>query len=418
MSYASTGVTPVYGLRYIAKGQPARDTRKYLQENAETIEAALIAGGLAAPGASDLLEVAGRVTILEDLVGGGLADEAVTFVPMSTELESAAASACYNARFQDWPVDGPVTVAVGADVYGPGGWRIVSHVGGPSAVVSKADPIKGGVKLVITFTGSGQYLYLRQLVPELLAFSRGRWAWTHDVENNAAVGVDYYVQARLNSNDWDRVKVMDSGGPAGAAWETMAAGRRRVATTFAVPDLEDAATMTIGDGGVHLPAAATTIAWAENNYLESAIRFVGLGSGTVTVIVRESVLAPGTKARGPLHVNPTSEAVKVEGYHEVGSYQQVGYTTTAGQKRFSIPFRTKKARSMAAANIRVWDAAGTADRITTYDGSGTATHGVVPPAFSQWTAGVADGFRDGFAITIGNTSTISGIGLSYEAKLY
>lgn len=410
--------TPVYGLEYLVEGEPARNTRAKLQRNAETIEAALIAGGLAAPGASDLLEVSGRVSVLEDLVGGSLADAEANMVPLATELEAAAASAAYNGRFQCWPVDGPVTVAVGADVYGPGGWRLVSHAGGPSAVVSKADGIKGGVKLVITYTGSGQYLYLRQLVPELMAFSRGRWSWTHDVENDIAVGVDYYVQARINSNDWDRVRVMDSGGPGGAGWVVMAPGRRRVATTFSVPDLESSATMTIGDGGANLPAPVTTKAWAENNYLESAIRFVGQGSGTVTVIVRDSVLAPGRKARGPLHVNPTIEETKVEGYHEVGSYQQVGYTTTAGQKRFSIPFRTKKARSVAAANIRVWDAQGTADKITTYDGSGVATHGVTPPAFGAWTAGVADGFRDGFAITIGNTSTISGIGLSYEVKLY
>lgn len=61
----SQGVTPVYGLRYVIQGQSARDTRKYLEENAKSIEAALLLGGVAAPGASDLLQVSGRVSTLE-----------------------------------------------------------------------------------------------------------------------------------------------------------------------------------------------------------------------------------------------------------------------------------------------------------------------------------------------------------------
>lgn len=62
---AGTPATPLYGLYYLAPGQPARDTRLVLQANAEKTEAALAAGGVAAPGASDLLAVAARVTALE-----------------------------------------------------------------------------------------------------------------------------------------------------------------------------------------------------------------------------------------------------------------------------------------------------------------------------------------------------------------
>lgn len=61
----SGGVTPVYGLRYILQGQPARWTRQYLEENALAIEAALIRGGIAPPNAADLATLAGRVTALE-----------------------------------------------------------------------------------------------------------------------------------------------------------------------------------------------------------------------------------------------------------------------------------------------------------------------------------------------------------------
>lgn len=57
--------TPVYGIKYIPVGGPAYLTRQYLEDNANTIEAALIAGGLTPPGASDYASLVGRVTTLE-----------------------------------------------------------------------------------------------------------------------------------------------------------------------------------------------------------------------------------------------------------------------------------------------------------------------------------------------------------------
>jgi hypothetical protein len=42
-----TAQTPVYGLKYLEVGQPARDTRDVLEDNARSIEAALIRGGIA-----------------------------------------------------------------------------------------------------------------------------------------------------------------------------------------------------------------------------------------------------------------------------------------------------------------------------------------------------------------------------------
>ena len=65
MPPAAVGQTPVYGLKYIAVGAPARWTREVLQLNAETIEAALIAGGIAPPAAGDLATLSGRVSALE-----------------------------------------------------------------------------------------------------------------------------------------------------------------------------------------------------------------------------------------------------------------------------------------------------------------------------------------------------------------
>jgi hypothetical protein len=60
-----TAHTPIYGLEYITEGEPLRNTRAALENNAHTIEAALQAGGVAATGASDLLAVSGRVSTLE-----------------------------------------------------------------------------------------------------------------------------------------------------------------------------------------------------------------------------------------------------------------------------------------------------------------------------------------------------------------
>lgn len=60
-----TAKTAVYGLEYLVQGEPARATRGALQRNAETIEAALVRGGIAPPAAQDLATLSGRVTALE-----------------------------------------------------------------------------------------------------------------------------------------------------------------------------------------------------------------------------------------------------------------------------------------------------------------------------------------------------------------
>lgn len=397
--------TPVYGLRYVAEGQPAHYTRQHLQHNAETIEAALIAGGVAAPGAADLLDLAGEVHDLQDYVYGALAPDVLVALPMTTPMEAASSSAFYNCRFHHWPVAGPVTIPVGGDLYTAGGWRCVSHVGGPSAVISKADPIRGGIKLVITFTAGGQFLYLRQLVPDLSAFRASRWTASFDVETNAGVECDVYVQSRFNSNDGDRVRAADT------AQLFISPGRRRLAAAFDVPDFDAAGVLTI-TGGV-----ANTVVWAENNYLESALRFVSTAAGTVTATVREAVLVPGSRAKGPLHINPATEIVRVEAYHETGHYQGNGFNTASGQRRFMVPFRTKKARTaMAAANITITDAAGNVGKISTYDIAGTRTDNVAYTSIAGF--GTPTSYQDGFGLVVGNTSTIAGAAFSYEAKLY
>lgn len=63
-----TAQTPVYGIQYLEVGEPARTTRAALQANAQTIEAALLAGGITPPGASDYAALVGRVNTLETTV--------------------------------------------------------------------------------------------------------------------------------------------------------------------------------------------------------------------------------------------------------------------------------------------------------------------------------------------------------------
>lgn len=60
-----TAKTPVYQLEYLVQGEPVRNTRLALENNAKSIEAALMARGVAAAGAADVLAVSGRVSTLE-----------------------------------------------------------------------------------------------------------------------------------------------------------------------------------------------------------------------------------------------------------------------------------------------------------------------------------------------------------------
>lgn len=79
-----TAKTPVYQLEYIVQGEPIRNTRLALENNAKSIEAALIARGVAAANAPDVLAVSGRVSKLE-------APGCVVYVPNTMVLTSTAA---------------------------------------------------------------------------------------------------------------------------------------------------------------------------------------------------------------------------------------------------------------------------------------------------------------------------------------
>jgi hypothetical protein len=68
-----TAQTPVYGIKYPVAGEPIRTTRQILEDNARTVEAALVRGGIAPPAAQDLATLSGRVTALETGTAGTIA---------------------------------------------------------------------------------------------------------------------------------------------------------------------------------------------------------------------------------------------------------------------------------------------------------------------------------------------------------
>ena len=85
-----TAKTPVFELEYIVEGEPLREARPALENNAKTIEAALVRGGIAPPEAQDLATLSGRVTALE-------ADTASTQVTYVTNMTIA-----YNDVAAGW----------------------------------------------------------------------------------------------------------------------------------------------------------------------------------------------------------------------------------------------------------------------------------------------------------------------------
>jgi hypothetical protein len=72
-----TAKTPVFQLEYIVEGEPIREARLALENNAKTIEAALVAGGVAPPAAQDMVALVARINALESPVRAGLTSTAI-----------------------------------------------------------------------------------------------------------------------------------------------------------------------------------------------------------------------------------------------------------------------------------------------------------------------------------------------------
>jgi hypothetical protein len=92
MTVPVTGITPVYGLEYLVEGEPARNTRAKLERTVKAVEAALVAGGITPPGASDLAALVGRVNVLEQEADAPWVDYVQRFTGGSGFVEGATTS--------------------------------------------------------------------------------------------------------------------------------------------------------------------------------------------------------------------------------------------------------------------------------------------------------------------------------------
>jgi hypothetical protein len=79
-----TAQTPLYGIKYLVNGEPIRNTRQALEDNAKTIEAALASVPMSAPGATDLAAVAARVGVVEHV------NDAVTDLSRGANVNNVA----------------------------------------------------------------------------------------------------------------------------------------------------------------------------------------------------------------------------------------------------------------------------------------------------------------------------------------
>lgn len=323
----------------------------------------------------------------------------ITEIPITDALEGAGGeNLLYNPIFKLWP-HGYTTVAIPAsgDNFTAGGWIGANHDGAGGSVASTDSlyhPQKGGWQSILPYTAAFQYHYFRQLVPNVIGFSRGIYTLIADVETNGTIACDMYIQARVNVNDADRELVADT-----SDLTLTGAGRRLVAMAFQVPDLWDNAQT-----------------WDDRSMMELAWRAISTASGSRTVIVRGMALVPGRIAKRPGPSIPAHDQIAIESYYETGFAKVGGLDVVSGQKVCPAQFRTRKALPVAASDITLKDLAGTAGVVSTYNGSGTRTDGVAYTALNGDTT-TGDSYRNGFNVVI-NGTTAAGIAFTWTCDNY
>ncbi|NJC24462.1 hypothetical protein BJ994_003546 [Arthrobacter pigmenti] len=292
-------------------------------------------------------------------------------------------NALVDGAFMNWHAGTPVTVGTGLQGNVCGLWRVVAH-GADSVIASRHSVETGGILLTIDYQASPtlEVVYLRQLIPNILQFSGGTYTFTADIETDVEIGCDVYAQARYNVNDTNRVLVIDSD------QSTLSVGRQRISVPFFVPVLnEDLYPIDF------------------RNSLEFAVRFFGASNLQANVLVRDAIITPGTAIYGPYLEDQYEQLDRLAPYFESGNFQTGGLSESSGQKRFAVRYRTPKWRTFSAANIQVFDQAGTAGKISTYNAAGVRTDGVAYTVIGENYAG--DDFRDGFTV-VANGSTAAG----------
>lgn len=122
------------------------------------------------------------------------------------------------------------------DLYIVNGFRVKRNNVNTSLECERLNQFSGGLNLKFSTDGTyREYIYVRQLVwGNVLQHSGKTYTFLVDCENsNASLEFDFYIQARFNANDLERVLVVDSSDA------SLPTGRNIQKVTVTVPDLFD-----------------------------------------------------------------------------------------------------------------------------------------------------------------------------------
>lgn len=275
-------------------------------------------------------------------------------------------------------------VPAGAQPYVCGNWIIKSHATCVVSAIRKIGGVSGGLQGTVTFDATPDFMYVRQLIPNIMQFSGRTYTMSVDIEVDAPVQADFYIQARKNANDADRILVVDTENV------QLVAGRQRVACTFTVPDL-----------------ASFEAGLDKKNSLESAFRLNGQSS-VVNFKIREIILEPGVDVTAGCQADIAKSVADVEVFYEVGGVYVVGLNPASGQKRVTAQIKSRKKEQIIASNVQVYDVVGNPGKVSTYDAAGNRTDNVVVTGLTVDSNGVT---------AIINASIAAGIGFTYIVNI-
>jgi len=306
--------------------------------------------------------------------------------PVTGDLPVPKDNILFNPRFTNFPFPSLVSVAAGQDKYVCGNWRIKASNNSSTGAVDKIQSISGGLSFTATFgTGTDNYLYVRQLTPNILPLSGKTYTLTADVEVDVACQIDAYILARRDVSDLTRIPIIDTD------FFNLSPGRQTVSVTFDVPTFDSTFASNID----------------VYNALSTALRFYGT-STVVNIKVYEIVITPGTVVSSGVPVSGLQDQLDSLYYYETGRAQITGFSTVAGQKRYTRPLTTPKINIPFTTTIS--DLAGTTGVVSTYDGAGIRTDGVTPTQI------ISDGKEIG--VIVSNASTAAGVAFDFVVNCY
>lgn len=320
----------------------------------------------------------------------------LSILDSSLELSSTKNNLFDNPRFRINPINWvnnlsgyyKNSVSAGTQSSISGRWSMKSNSSCTVSNIDKINDFFGGLMFDVTYTATEDYLYLRQLIPNVMQLSGKTLTFCIDLEVDSTIGVDLYIQARRDTSDSTRELVIDSDSI------TINAGRQKIACTFDVPDLYS------------VPGFIDNLDW--KNSLETAFRFIGQ-SQTTNVKVYDITLVEGDNVMSGSHTTYDEDLSAVNSFYEIGENQITGLSSNSGQKRLYAQINTRKIRTITSSDVKIFDLVGNEGKISVYNTSGTRTDNITPIAIS-----VND---QGISVIESNTSTSAGIAFRYVVNV-